>query len=98
MSIGGLPSPTIDPAGSVFSPMTKLGPTVEPSPSGPFASPASVSSGAVALPSVVADPPGPGGSTDWLRVPLVIGVVLLLSSALLAFGIRYDSTHRGPWQ
>jgi hypothetical protein len=37
------------------------------------------------------------GSTDWLRVPLVIGLVLL-SSPLLALGIKYDSTHRWPWQ
>ena len=72
--------------------------TVETTPaSGLFTSPAAASAAAAPLVDPLADPPTSNGSTGWVRVPLVIGIVLV-SAVLLGFGIKYDSTGRWPWQ
>jgi len=49
------------------------------------------------LPTPIADPAGSSGSMGWVRIPVLIGIVMLCG-ILLAFGIKYDSTDRLPWR
>jgi len=96
--------PTDNSIGFVFSPVASTSASVRPprtvettSAAGVSTSPVAVSVAAEPVATPTGDPAGSGGSMGWVRVPFVIGVVLL-SAVLLAFGIKYDSTGRWPWR